>query len=109
MVKTRSIIDEYKTYSIDEIVNAIPKIISGIVNALIGNIDKIIMAGVELFIALIKNLPTIIVEIVKAVPKIVSGLFSHSTSKVALVTFLHLPIIAFVTISLKLVKQTSPS
>jgi len=34
------------------------------VNAFAGNIDKIIMAGVELFVALIKNLPTIIVEIV---------------------------------------------
>ena len=59
---------------ITTIVNAIPQIISGIVNALIGNIDKIIMAGVQLFIALIKNLPTIIVEIVKAVPQIISGL-----------------------------------
>ena len=35
---------------------AIPQIISGIVNALIGNIDKIIMAGVQLFVALIENL-----------------------------------------------------
>lgn len=32
------------------------------------------MAGVQLFVALIKNLPTIIVEIVKAVPQIVSAL-----------------------------------
>lgn len=52
---------------ITTIVNAIPQIISSIVNALVGNIDKIIMAGVQLFVALIKNLPTIIVEIVKAV------------------------------------------
>lgn len=47
---------------------------SGIVNALIGNIDQIIMAGVQLFVALIQNLPTIIVEIVKAVPQIVSDI-----------------------------------
>jgi phage-related protein len=59
---------------ITTIVTAMPKIISSIVNALIGNIDKIIMAGVQLFVALIKNLPTIIVEILKAVPQIISGL-----------------------------------
>ena len=56
------------------IVQAIPQIISSIVNALIGNINQIIMAGVQLFVALIQNLPTIIVEIVKAVPQIVSGI-----------------------------------
>lgn len=43
-------------------------------DALIGNIDKIIMAGVELFVALIENLPTIIVEICKAVPQIIEGI-----------------------------------
>ena len=36
--------------------------------------DKIIMAGVQLFVALIENLPTIIVEIVKAVPQIIAGI-----------------------------------
>ena len=55
---------------------AIPQIISGIVNALVGNIDKIIMAGVKLFVSLIENLPTIIVEIVKAVPQIIAGIVS---------------------------------
>ena len=56
------------------IIDAIPEIISGIVNALVGNIDKIIMAGVQLFVSLIENLPTIIVEIVKAVPQIIAGI-----------------------------------
>ena len=56
------------------IVKAIPEIVSGIVDAFIGNIDKIIQAGVDLFVALIENLPTIIAEIVKAVPKIVTGI-----------------------------------
>ena len=32
------------------------------------------MAGVQLFVALIENLPTIIVEIVKAVPQIIAGI-----------------------------------
>lgn len=40
---------------ITTIVQAIPQIISGIVNALVGNIDKIIMAGVQLFVALIET------------------------------------------------------
>ena len=53
---------------------AIPEIISGIVDAVINNIPQIIMAGVELFVSLIENLPTIIVEIVKAVPQIVEGI-----------------------------------
>ena len=34
------------------------------------------MAGVQLFVSLIKNLPTIIVQIVKAVPQIVGGIVS---------------------------------
>ena len=37
---------------------------------------KIVQAGVQLFVSLIKNLPTIIVEIVKAVPQILAGLVS---------------------------------
>lgn len=55
-------------------VKAIPQIVSGLVDAIIGNIDKIIMAGVQLFVALIENLPTIIVEIVKAIPQIITGI-----------------------------------
>ena len=54
--------------------NAIPDIISGIVNALIDNIPAIIQAGIDLLISLVKNLPTIIKEIVKAVPKIIEGI-----------------------------------
>jgi phage-related protein len=61
-------------------VAAIPQIISSIVNALIGNIDKIIMAGVQLFVALIQNLPTIVVEIVKAVPQIIGGIVRAFTN-----------------------------
>lgn len=59
---------------ITTIIAAIPQIIGGIIDAVVGNIDKIILAGVQLFVALIENLPTIIVEIVKAVPKIITGI-----------------------------------
>ena len=66
--------------------DAIPKIITSIVNALIGNIDKIIMAGVQLLVALIKNLPQIIVSIVKAVPQIITAIvkgFAGGVSQMA--------------------------
>ena len=49
-------------------------IIFGIVNALSNCIPQMIQAGVELFVALIENLPTIIAEIVKAVPQIIAGI-----------------------------------
>ena len=55
-------------------VRAIPQIVGGLVNAIVGNIDKIILAGVQLLVALIANLPKIIVEVVKAVPQIITGL-----------------------------------
>ena len=59
---------------IETLVEAIPQIIEGLVGAIVGNIDQIILAGVQLFMALIENLPTIIIEIVKAVPQIISAL-----------------------------------
>jgi hypothetical protein len=52
-------------------VAAIPKIITSLVSAIVGNIDKIILAGVQLLVALVANLPTIIVEVVKAIPEII--------------------------------------
>lgn len=64
------------------IVEVIPQIIDGIITAVISAIPLIIeagikllvAAGVQLFIALIENLPTIIVEIVKAIPQIITGI-----------------------------------
>lgn len=59
---------------------------TSLVNAIIGNIDKIILAGVQLFVALIKNLPKIIVEIVKAVPQIIAAIvkeFAGGASQMA--------------------------
>ena len=49
-------------------------------NALINSIPQIIQAGVQLFVSLIQNLPTIIVEIVKAVPQIIAGIVNAFTS-----------------------------
>src|SRR5699024_589544 len=40
----------------------------------------ILQAGVQLFVSLIQNLPTIIVEIVKAVPQIIAGIVNAFTS-----------------------------
>jgi hypothetical protein len=52
--------------------------------AIIGSIPQLVTAGVQLFISLIQNLPTIIQEIVKAVPQIIRGLtmaFSDGVSQ----------------------------
>ena len=59
---------------------AIPQIISSLVNAILNSIPQIIQAGVQLFVSLIQNLPTIIVEIVKAVPQIIAGIVNAFTS-----------------------------
>jgi len=45
-----------------------------LVNAIVGNIDKIIAAGVQLLIALVRNTPQIIAGVIKAVPQIISGI-----------------------------------
>ena len=49
---------------------------AGIINGLLGSIDKFIEAGVDLFMSLITNLPAIIIELVKSMPKIISSLVS---------------------------------
>jgi len=43
-----------------------------LVNAIVDNIDKIIAAGVQLFIALVRNTPQIIAGVIRAVPQIIS-------------------------------------
>lgn len=59
---------------ITTIANALPQIINAITGTLVGNIDKIILAGVKLLVALVQNLPAIISAVVKAVPQIITGL-----------------------------------
>jgi len=61
----------------------VPQIVGALTGAFVGNIDKIILAGVQLFVALIKNLPTIIIEIVKAVPQIITALVNGFTSSIS--------------------------
>ena len=74
--------DQYQALPqiITTVVAAIPKIVAGLVDAIIGNIDKITLAGVQLLVALIENLPTIIVEVVKAIPQIIAGIVSAIVS-----------------------------
>ena len=55
-------------------IQALPQVINALINFFIRNIDKIILTGVKLFVALIENLPLIIVEIVRAIPQIISGI-----------------------------------
>ena len=65
---------------------AIPQIISGIIDALLKNLPLIIQAGVDLLVALVQNIPTIVIEIVKAIPQIITGIVSalgQGVSKIA--------------------------
>ena len=62
--------------SIPILISAIPLLIEAISNTLIGNIDKLVLVGFQLFVALIRNLPAIIASIVSAVPQIVSAIVS---------------------------------
>jgi phage-related protein len=52
----------------------------GIIDGLLGSMDKFIEAGITLFMSLITNLPAIIVELVKAVPQIITALISAFTN-----------------------------
>jgi phage-related protein len=65
---------------ITTIVAAIPQIVSALVDAIIGNIDQIVLAGFQLFVALIQNLPMIKFEILKAIPQIIEGIVSAIAS-----------------------------
>lgn len=56
------------------IVEAIPKIIDGIITAVLNAIPQIIQAGIDLLISLIQALPQIITTIVQAIPQIISGI-----------------------------------
>jgi len=53
------------------VTQAMPQIITSIVDALIENIPLIIQAGINLFTALIRDLPAIIAGIVEVLPKII--------------------------------------
>ena len=56
------------------ITNAVPEVISGLVDVLIQNMPVIAEAGVNLFISLIANLPEIVMSIVGAVPEIMTAI-----------------------------------
>ena len=61
---------------ITTIAGCLPELISGIINGLLGSIDKFVEAGISLFMSLITNLPAIILELVKAMPQIITSLVS---------------------------------
>ena len=58
----------------------------GITNALVNNIDLIASTGFQVFVAIIKNLPSMIVEIVRAVPQIIGGIVQAFTSSMGQIT-----------------------
>ncbi|MGH2217963.1 hypothetical protein, partial [Enterococcus faecalis] len=59
---------------ITTIANALPQIINAITGTLVGYIDKFILVGVMLLVALVQNLPAIISAVVNTVPQNIKGL-----------------------------------
>lgn len=57
------------------LVAKLPEIIQGVLDALVANIPLIIETGIQLFVALVENLPAIIEGIVTAIPEIISAIF----------------------------------
>lgn len=57
--------------ALPRLIAALPTIITDIINGLINAIPLIIETGIELFVALVRNLPAIIAGIVQAIPQII--------------------------------------
>lgn len=65
--------------ALPKIVDKIPQIIKALVKAIIGAIPMIIDAGIQLFVALVQNLPAIIAGIVEAIPEIIDAILEALT------------------------------
>ena len=62
--------------ALPRLISAVANIDSGIINALTSAIPLIIETGIELFVALVANLPAIIAGIVQAVPQIIMAILN---------------------------------
>lgn len=62
------------------LIEALPQIIEGIINALVTFLPQLIEAGVQLFVALVENLPAIIEGIVAAIPEIIAAILEGLAS-----------------------------
>lgn len=71
--------------AIPQVVAAIPPLISSLVDALIAFIPEIVLLGVDLFVALVTELPTIINTIVRAIPQIISGILLAISNNIDLI------------------------
>lgn len=68
--------------ALPQLISELPAIITGIVDFLINASPQLTIAGFQLLVALIANLPAIIVAVVRAVPQIVQGLLDSFNSYV---------------------------
>ena len=66
--------------AIPQLLEALPTIVENLVKALLRNIPKIAMAGVEFFVSLVSNLPEIIKGIIFAIPQIIQAIFKELAS-----------------------------
>ena len=62
--------------ALPRLISAVANIDSGIINALTSAIPLIIETGIELFVALVANLPAIIAGIVQAIPQIIMAILN---------------------------------
>jgi flagellar biosynthesis protein FliQ len=62
-------------------VDALPQIIDAVVSGLLDALPQLIDAGVQLFVAIVQNLPEIIKGVVAAIPKIIKAMVDTFTNK----------------------------
>ena len=62
--------------ALPRLISAVANIDSGIINALTSAIPLIIETGIELFVALVANLPAIIAGIIQAIPQIIMAILN---------------------------------
>jgi len=69
--------------ALPELISELPAIIDAMVNFLVKSSPQLSLAGFTLLVALIANLPAIIVELLKAVPQIVQSLINGFNSYIS--------------------------
>lgn len=62
--------------ALPKIIEALPKIVTNIIQSLASQQPKMIQAGIELFVSLVKNTPAIIAGIIKSIPDIIKSILT---------------------------------
>lgn len=62
--------------ALPKIIESLPKIVTNIIESLASQQPKMIQAGIELFVSLVKNTPAIIAGIIKSIPDIITSILT---------------------------------